>query len=408
MKKYFTIPAVALVLLSFLLLSAVSWKKKHQDIILHPVSFDDKENLASKYDSLEIFIQEQVTINAIPALAAAMIQNGKVVWMKGFGVQNIDTKAPATEETLFVTSSIAKLVVAVAVMQQKEQGKLNLDEDISKYLGYTVRNPNYPDIKITPRLLLTHQAGLSNPNQNEVPELTGFHVDTVINMKDWIKDFIIPSGAHYKPAIWQQVQPGTIHSSSNMGVTLLAHIVEKITGQDFRDYSTKYIFSKLKMDNTAYKMHLPGSFDPEKLADIYTINGTKLVDYIESPIYAAGLLRTSIKDWSKFMIAIMNGGVYEGKRILKQTSVDEMLDVKYPNAGLAFDSGVGLMWRAYGTNKDWLGHTGGGFISASADVNIQQKTSVIILTNGRGKLAVMPHPNGVIYHKLHTVAMQNN
>ncbi|MBK7872894.1 MAG: beta-lactamase family protein [Saprospiraceae bacterium] len=313
MKKYFTIPAVALVLLSFLLLSAVSWKKKHQDIILHPVSFDDKENLASKYDSLETFIQEQVIINAIPALAAAMIQNGKVVWMKGFGVQNIDTKASATEETLFVTSSIAKLVVAVAVMQQKEQGKLNLDEDISKYLGYSVRNPNYPDIKITPRLLLTHQAGLSNPNQNEVPELTGFHVDTVINMKDWVKDFIIPSGAHYKPIIWQQVQPGTIHSSSNMGVTLLAHIVEKITGQDFRDYSTKYIFSKLKMNDTAYKMHLPGSFDPGKLADIYTINGTKLVDYIESPIYAAGLLRTSIKDWSKFMIAIMNGGVYEGK-----------------------------------------------------------------------------------------------
>ncbi|MBK7872893.1 MAG: hypothetical protein IPJ74_20590 [Saprospiraceae bacterium] len=85
-----------------------------------------------------------------------------------------------------------------------------------------------------------------------------------------------------------------------------------------------------------------------------------------------------------------------------------MLDVKYPNAGLAFDSGVGLMWRAYGTNKDWLGHTGGGFISASADVNIQQKTGVIILTNGRGKLAVMPHPNGTIYHKLHTIAMQNN
>lgn len=355
--------------------------------------------------TLEEFIESEVSLNSIPALSAAMIKGDEIVWTKSFGIHQKSTNSIASESTLYVTSSIAKLVVAVAVMQQSEQGKIDLDEDISEYLGYTMLNVNFPDIKITSRLLLTHQAALANPSPSESPEINAIYTpDSVFSMSSWVYDFMVPDGSKYNATLWMNVQPGTAHKSSNLGVTLLAHLVEKVTGLEFRDYCEQEIFSKVGMTNTSYRMSFPGTYDENLLADSYSNTGTIIPTYFEGALYPAGFLRTNILDWSDFMITILNGGIYKGNRILTENSVSEMLDIKFPNAGLAYNSGIGLLWRAYGTDKDWLGHTGGGFVTSSADLNIATKSAVVIFTNGSGKIAVVPDPvgNGTIYDRLHS------
>jgi CubicO group peptidase (beta-lactamase class C family) len=358
----------------------------------------------TKFEELETFIIAEMKAKQIPALSAAIIKDGKIAWAKGFGKQGKSNNIPVSENALFPASSIAKIIVAVAVMQQYEKGKIDLDADISKYLGYTLRNPNFRDIVITPRLLLTHQAGLTNPDFSECAVLAEFYTDTVINIQSWLQDYLAETGKHYTPALWKNIKPGTVHLSANLGVTILAHLVEKVTGKNFRNYCDTYIFSKLGMKNTGYKMNRPGLFNDSLLVELeFETPGKNIFNSFEKTIYPATLMRTSINDWSKFLIAILNSGQYMGKRILKKTTVNEMLDVKYPNANLAFNSGVALMWRSYGPANDWLGHTGGGFIAASTDINVKQKIGVIIFSNGRD-ITVMPG-GGLIYEKIHAVAL---
>lgn len=358
-----------------------------------------------KYAALEKFIESEMNVKQIPALAAAIIKNGKVEWMKGFGIQSKKSNIPVTGNSLFPSSSIAKLVVAVAVMQQYEKGKIDLDADISKYLGYTMRNPNYPSIVITPRLLLTHQAGLANPDPSESAVLSEFYSDTIINIESWLRNYLTPEGKNYTAALWKTIQPGTTHLSSNLGVTILAHLVEKVSGRNFRHYSQQYIFLKLGMKNTGYKMNRPGLFDEALLVDLeFNTPHKKIINSFEKTIYPATLMRTSVNDWSRFLMAILGRGSYKGKRILKKKTVDIMLDVRYPDANLAFKSGVALMWRAYGEHKDWLGHTGGGFISATTDINRKRNAGVIIFSN-TPDITVMPEARGLIYEKVHSAAL---
>ncbi|WP_222983077.1 serine hydrolase domain-containing protein [Flagellimonas meishanensis] len=359
-------------------------------------------NFLNELTKLENLILEEMGVWNINALAVATVENGTITYAKGFGIHNQQDGISTSDNTLFVTMSLAKLVVAVAVMQQVDLGNIDLDSDVSSYIGFDLRHPNFPEVTITPRMLMSHQAGLANPDASEIPELNlSYQAGTAPALSEWIPDYLVPSGPNYNPLIWKEFAPGTgNHISSNVGMSILAYAVEMVSGQDYRNYTENNIFIPLGMINTKHRMGQPGSYEDALLSDNFSASGNLLLEYLGSPVYPSVFLRTSVMEWSNFLIMVLNKGLYENSRILNEASIDEMLQIAYPNANLAFGSGVGLVWRNNFNN--WIGHTGGGFITSSTDVNLGLGKGVIILCNQRQAFTVSPDiTNGKIYWAIH-------
>ncbi len=353
-------------------------------------------DLLSNQARMERVIESEFQKARLNSLALAIVVNGEEVWSNGYGINKIENQISSTENSLYVASSISKLVVGVALMQQYEKGNIDFEEDISTYLGYTLRNPNFPNVPITVKSVYSHQSSLANPTGQESIPLNTIHTDSVFSMEDWMKSHLVPGESSYNPRLWKNIAPNTQHSNSNLGVTLLAHLVEKTSGMGFRTYARTNIFSPLNMSGIHYRMSIEGSNDESLLTDIFNSSGGLLPNYFEGALYPAGWIRVSVSKLSNFLIAITNGGEFEGNRILQQSSINKMLNVEFPQANLAFNSGVGVLWRAYANN--WIGHTAGGIVTGSAMINPETKDGFVIMTNKRGALTVSPDPNlGKIY-----------
>ncbi|BBB90518.1 MAG TPA: serine hydrolase [Methylomusa anaerophila] len=296
----------------------------------------------AKPSALDNKLLSIMTEHKIVGLAAAVFQGDKIVWSSGYGWADLKTPRQAGAETIFRVASISKMITATALMQLYDQGKFALDDDISRYLGYQVRNPGYPDVKITFRHLLTHtssilDSGSYNNIIQERPELLS---------SIQIKDMLVPGGSYYSPATFANYPPGTSFSYSNFGAGIIGSLVEAISGMPFEKYCLKYIFGPLKMD---------AGFDPADIANwknlglLYRPDETctsfqpvagyydaKPQPYIiTAPLgnalgwSPAGGTRANVLDLSKFMMAHMNGGSYNKARILKAETADLMHDMQW-------------------------------------------------------------------------------
>jgi CubicO group peptidase (beta-lactamase class C family) len=246
--------------------------------------------------------------------------------------------------------SISKLFLATAVMQLWEKGRINLDEDINQYLPFQVRNPMFPNHKITVRMLLTHTSSLAWPtNEDGIP---GFYLrfqnDEVPNISEWLPEYILPGGSFYRTSVWKNFPPGEQELYSNIGTSLLALIVENIWGIDYRDYCRSNIFEPLEMHNTDFRL---SSLSEELLATPY-IDINHPLPHFNNLAYPAASIKCSVEDFSHFMIAILNYGIYNGIRILESGSVEKMFELHNPATGRS------LIW----TNclGDCIGHSGTG------------------------------------------------
>ncbi len=116
------------------------------------VAIDDKPPAA--------FIEGQLAEQHIPGLAVAIVADGVVVWAKGFGYADLDTRRPVTPDTLFLNASVSKTMVAAALMHAVEHERFGLDADIGTLLPFPVRNPLFPTTPITVRNLAAHSSGI--------------------------------------------------------------------------------------------------------------------------------------------------------------------------------------------------------------------------------------------------------
>lgn len=284
----------------------------------------------------------------IVGLSAAVILGDKVIWSGGYGWADLRTARPVTPETIFRTASMSKMVTGTALMQLYEQKKFRLDDDISNYLGYQVRNPKYPNIPITFRQLMTHTSSILDRGSydaliNETPELLG---------KIDIKDILTPKGTYYQADTFASYAPGGKFSYSNFGTAIAASLVESISHLPFAQYCKQYIFKPLKMDSSFQAMDIekwknigvlyrpngegtwfrPTKDDYRDVKPMGTIRNAPLGSALgDSP---AGGARMSVLDVSKFMMAHMNGGTYGRKSILKKETADLMHGIEWFGDGM--------------------------------------------------------------------------
>ena len=331
----------------------------------------------------------------IPSIVTCIIKKDTIVWEKTYGYANIEKKSPASLKTIYPLASVSKLVTSVAVLQLYERKVLDIDKDINNYLPFLVRNPKYPDKIITPRILLTHRSGLAWPTNAEDSDFYRIYPnDSAPNLGEWLKNYITPGGKNYNPKIWKNTEPGKVELYSNIGAALLGYLVEVVSKIDFNTYCENSIFKPLDMPNTSFRI---SNLKKALTAMPYYENLSPSGHY-SLPFYPSSTIKSSISEFSHFIIAMMNGGVYKNERILKEKTVNEILRIQFPNSWL------GLMWWKY--KGDWFGGQG-GFIGSSS-LAIFQKTNkvAILIFSNRTEFESFYPPDGRIYKLIHKKAMQ--
>ena len=277
------------------------------------------KNSEIKIDSI---VQKKMDETGIVGIGTAIIINKKLVWTKGYGYADRENKRPFTSKTVMNIASIAKTFTGVCIMKAVEEDKVSLDEDINKYLPFKVINPYFPNEKITLRHLATHTSSLTDRYPiydstyvygGKIPEPLGA----------FLKKYFVAGGKNYSNDNFLNHKPGTYRDYSNIGAGLAGYIVELRTGKKLSEYGKQHIFKPLKMENTGWA-----------LSEINIKNHTKLYKkqgktVNEIPLYEGitfpdGGVRTSVDELSRFFIALLNDGNYEGNQILKKETVQEM------------------------------------------------------------------------------------
>ena len=322
-------------------------------------------------EDTETLIRNAVDAGDIPSVAACIIKNDQIVWEFAYGYANRAVGKLASDETIYLLASVSKPVIATAVMQLTEQGFIDLDEDIGEYLPFSVRNPHYPDAIITTRMILSHRSGLGWPVSGDSDFYKVYSGDSAPPLYPLIKELIVPGYSKYDPSLWKNTAPGSAYWYSNFGAALLGYLVEVVSGEDFKEYCKKHIFQPLDMPNTSFKF---SDLDINQVAMPYEGNEVPF-GHNTHFYYPAADLRSSIRDFSHFIIAIMNGGVYMGNRILQDSSVDEMLTLHYPG------NQVGLIWKLPGDG--WVEHSGSmSGVRTQVEFHQEERVGILIFSNG--------------------------
>ncbi len=339
-------------------------------------------NAAGPEATVSTDIVEAMETFHIPGLSACTVRSGAFVWSGAFGVADFDQDIAVADTTLFTVASVAKTVTCTAIMQLQEAGHFELDDDVNNYLPFSVRNPAHPDDPITFTMLLTHSSGIRD-DWNTLVNLVTWDSDSPLPLGTFVEEYLVPGGLYYTAAVYVPWAPGEGDEYSNVAVSLLAYIVETISGESFPAYCEEHIFNPLGMQRTAWL-----------LADVNLANLAMPYQYWEPdgqyypygqyryPWYPAGLLMTTPLELGRFLTAMMQGGGAGGVRILEQETVDNIFTVHNPD----FQDGVhlGLIW-AYG---EWLGRwwwSQAGSQSGMRTVirfNPDLDVGVIVLTNG--------------------------
>jgi CubicO group peptidase (beta-lactamase class C family) len=257
---------------------------------------------------LDGFVPMQLERENIAGAVVLVVKNGVVFFAKGYGYSDVDKKIPVTvDATLFRPGSISKLFTWTAVMQLVEQGKLDLDQDINKYLDFTI--PAKFGKPITLRNLMTHTPGF----------------------EEQIKDLINEEGAPIAPLKQHLSQhiperifpPGTTPAYSNYGASLAGYIVERVSGRPFNDYVAENIFKPLGMTRSTFVQPLPPDLKP-LMSSGYNLGSGKAKPFEIVEEAPAGALAATAADLARFMIAHLQDGKFENAQILRPETAQQM------------------------------------------------------------------------------------
>ena len=272
----------------------------------------------------------------VPGLAVIVYKNGREVYRNMMGnrflsPRNKNWNLPVTSESRFRVASISKIFTATGYMKLVDEGKINLDEDVSRYLGFTLRNPSYPNRIITSRMLLSHTSSLRDYPTPYVP------------FKSNVKSFFTSADC------WTRGKaPGSYFSYCNLNFVLLATIMEKVSGQRFDKYITKNVLKPLDIKGS-FNLRDFSSSDLQKMGTLYRKtkgeSGRYYAQIDDRPIdlpsasllssYRPGTnagifspqggLRISPEELAHMLQMLMNQGNYRGREVLKQATAQLMV-----------------------------------------------------------------------------------
>ena len=311
----------------------------------------------------------------IPGAVVTVVHNGQVLTNRGYGyaATGADGEEPQPvdpERTLFRIGSTSKLATGIAVMQLVEQGKIDLDADISTYVDVKI-DRRFPG-DITMRNLLTHTAGF---------EERGRGTFTQEQREPDLEEHILQD-----PPV-QVFAPGTTPAYSNYGISLAGYIVQQVSGEKFENYLDKHVFEPAGMTSSTFHQPLPAEL-ADRMAHGYQTNGGPAQPFevvVSSP---AGAMTTSGADAARFMLAQL--GQSQGSPLLQDSTWQQMqsqASYTEPLGTLAKGDHMGLVYWDLSRNGHRIVGHGGDTLAFHTMLEIypDDNTGVFISMNAAGK-----------------------
>ncbi len=279
---------------------------------------------------LEPFLQSMMRETKMPGLAVGIVENGRLVYARGFGLMNIgEPGRPVTTKTLFHMASITKPFVATALMQLAERGKVDLNAPVIRYLPYfRLADPRYKEITV--RQMVSHISGM--------PDVKDYEWDKPQYDDGALERYV--RSLTDKTLRWD---PGTKFAYSNMAFEVLGDLVAKVSGVSFDDYVQAHILKPLAMNSSTLLFKQAGR---NLLADGYARGKDGSFSAVAHYPYnrahtPSSNLHSNVEDMARWMMANLNRGELDGKRILKRSTYDLMWA---PVAQTAPGQHVGISW----------------------------------------------------------------
>ena len=315
-----------------------------------------RADFSARADSL---VYTYLAESRAPSAAFAVIRGNDTLAFGAHGLADIAAWRAPTATTIYEIGSITKQFTSSAIMKLVEQGKLKLDDDMSKYV------PQFPlhGKHVTIRNLLNHTSG----------------IHSYTSSPDWQKTWSTPLSPD---AIVKFVAndtfdfaPGAAYRYNNTGYVLLGMVVEKVSGQKYATYLESQFFKPLGLKQTSY---CPSKTTDPTFALGYskTPNGTARAQFLDlTHPFAAGALCSTVGDLAKWQRALDNGKVVSAQSYTLMTTADTL------NSGRKINYGFGLVPGMYNGHKT-VSHTGGinGFATAATYVP-DDSLSIVVFTN---------------------------
>jgi D-alanyl-D-alanine carboxypeptidase len=322
---------------------------------------------SSNADKVDDYIVAQMQRLHIPGASLAIVRDSRIIKAEGYGLANLELKAPATKDTVYEIGSNTKQFTAAAIMMLVEEGKVQLDDPITKYF------PDAPQAwrRITIRHLLTHTSGIQNhvavPHWLDVFR-TNLAFETTPPRDELLKMF-------FKLPL--EFQPGETWAYDNTGYYFLGVVIEKASGKSYWQFLDERIFKPLGMTATR-------NTDPQPIVPNRASGYEWKHDHFENrPVllpaiaFSAGSLLSTVEDMAKWDAALQT------EKLLKKSSLNQMWTAAVTNdkAPMPFNYGFGWFVDSYQGHR-FVQHSGGtpGFSSAIYRF-VDDKLTIVILTN---------------------------
>jgi CubicO group peptidase (beta-lactamase class C family) len=311
-------------------------------------------------------------------LSVAVVKDGDIIYTRSLGLKDVESNTPLSDNSMFRVASISKSFSATSIMQLVKAGKVSLNDDFGKLVGFPIRNPKFPDIPITLKMVLSHTSGINDSQ--------GYFDLNVINPTknpNWAK-------------CYNDYAPGKGYEYCNLNYNMVGTVIEKLSGERFDQYVKHHILDPLGL----YGGYCVDSLDNSRFATLYEYNvqakkfaaaplayaprREEIKNYVmgySTPIFSpTGGMKISAVDLAKYMTMHMNMGKYKGTRIMPKKSAKTM------QTKVVDEEGYGL---AIMTLDDLIpgkvvkGHTGSAYgLYSAMFFNPKEKFGIVVITNG--------------------------
>jgi CubicO group peptidase (beta-lactamase class C family) len=321
------------------------------------------------------WLEAQRAYDQIPGISAAIVHDQDVLWSGGFGKADLASGRPATADTLYSVCSISKVFTSLAVLQQRDAGKLRLDDPVGRHLPWFALRKTEGEGDVTIEGLLTHASGL--PRESDHAYWTG--PDFPFPTRDEIRGRLSAQDALYAPE--------TAFQYSNLGMSLAGEVVAATSGTPYADYARKNLLEPLGMKSTFPEMPEPER--GKRLAQGYSALGRDgrrqpTPFFLTRGIAAAAGYASNAEDLARFASWQFRLLAKGGSEVLKATTLREMHRIHWVEPDFETTWGLGFaVWR--GDGKVFVGHGGScpGFRTHLLMMP-EEKLATVFLANAQG------------------------
>jgi len=378
----------------------------------------DATKLGNVRETIESFVENQEIAGAVFAIA----RHGKLVEIEAVGWKDLEDSEPMKRDTIFRIYSMTKPIVSAAAMTLVEDGKLKLDDPVSKYIPEFAAAEVYvsgqgEDLKteplkraVTVRDLLRHSSGLTYGFFSDTPVDRMYRAAGVMNDNE--DNGALASKAASIPLLFQ---PGT-RFHYGVSVDVLGHVIEVASGKTLDEYLQSTIFDPLQMDDTGFfvpkedRARFANSYTAKPNGGIVVIDDASSSKFLSKPalLSGGGGLVSTADDYMRFALMMLGGGELNGTRVLSEQSVAEMTKNQLPSSALPIQIGVPMVGTGFGLGfsvvvaddpPSWVGVKGeygwDGMASTHYWASPEHDLAVVVLTqrqpfSGQVEAAVKP------------------